>query len=285
MASNQPIAEIVEEIFQSILANPKKQRRLYSKTFWDKFGFKSRTPERINSVSEAFRERSVMISIADMTLGKEAKEDWIVLTYMVPEPPTIETLPPGSTPSVLPTPPDSWFEKMAHRVYESEREVEYYFIIPLLEQLGYGEDDIAVGFKVNLKQGSQKGKKDGRDAHADVVVFDGIKHDNPQASSLLTIEAKRFEIPLDNEIVAKDVAGQARSYASWLVTPYYIISNGNNLQVYRNGLGGAADVKIKDCHRTELRDNWPDLYAKLNRASVVKYKAKIVKLIAEQVTS
>jgi len=136
MASNQPIAEVVEEIFQSILANSKKQRRLYSKTFWDKFGFKSRTQERINSVSEAFRERSVMISIADTTLGKEAKEDWIVLTYMAPEPPKVEPPAPGAPVSVLPTPPDGWFEKMAHRTYESEREVEYYFIIPLFGTAG-----------------------------------------------------------------------------------------------------------------------------------------------------
>jgi len=137
-----------------------------------------------------------------------------------------------------------------------------------------------VGFPVDMKQGSQNANKDGRVAHADVVVFNGVTHDNPQASSLLTIEAKRFEIPLDN----KDVAGQARSYALWLVTPYYIIANGNDLHVYRNGLGGAADVRIIECHRTELRQKWPDIYTKLNRSAVVAYKAKIVQWIAEQAT-
>ena len=50
MAKPQPIGDVVEEMFQSVLATPKRQRRLRSKTFWETFGFKMRTRERVEQV-------------------------------------------------------------------------------------------------------------------------------------------------------------------------------------------------------------------------------------------
>ena len=128
--------------------------------------------------------------------------------------------------------------------------------------------------------GSQKSKKDGRVAHADVVVFDGAKHVKNRA--LLTIEAKSAEFSFDNKNAVADATGQTRSYALWLTTPYFVIANGINLQIYRNGLGGAADQMIVECHRTELRQKWLDIYVKLNRSAAVKHKEELVNLIKQQ---
>jgi len=125
MKEKQSISEVAENIYESIRATPNRKRRLLSKTFWDKFGFKNRTQERVAEISQAFRERSVLISIPDKVLGDEAKGDWIVLTYMAPEPPEVAPTDTSSS-SVLPMPSDDWFEKMANHDFESEREVEYY---------------------------------------------------------------------------------------------------------------------------------------------------------------
>jgi hypothetical protein len=34
----------------------------------------------------------------------------------------------------------SWFKLLGDRKFESEKEVEFYFVMPILEQLGYTED-------------------------------------------------------------------------------------------------------------------------------------------------
>ena len=47
VARKMSVADVVEEIFESILATPKCQCRLLSKTFWGKLGFERRTKERV----------------------------------------------------------------------------------------------------------------------------------------------------------------------------------------------------------------------------------------------
>ena len=55
---------------------------------------------------------------------------------------------------------------MEQRTFESEREVEYYFIVPLLENLGYEEADFAIGYPVQMYEGVKKVNK-----VADFVLF------------------------------------------------------------------------------------------------------------------
>ncbi len=93
MPKNPPIVDVVEEIFQSVLASPKLQRRLLSKTFWGKFGFKSRTKERVEQVKYALGQRTLMVNHDDEVFGTENKNEWIVLTYVGPPGPKIPIKP------------------------------------------------------------------------------------------------------------------------------------------------------------------------------------------------
>ena len=134
----KPVAEVVEGILQSILATPKHQRRLRSKTFWAEFGFKMRTHERVKQVKQALPTRcdreSRRCHIRNRRQGR-----LIILTFVEqPRPPMVLSEEADTTP--IPTPDDAWFDLMAHREFDSEREVEYYFVVPLLEQLGYAEE-------------------------------------------------------------------------------------------------------------------------------------------------
>ncbi|CAA9321884.1 MAG: hypothetical protein AVDCRST_MAG93-5786, partial [uncultured Chloroflexia bacterium] len=182
MAKNPAVDDVVEEIFQSILATPKRQRRLLSKTFWGKFRIERRTKERVEEIKEALRQRDLILNIDDAEFGKEAKDEWLILSYVRPSPPSVRTPTEQSEPD-LPVPPDSWFEMLEGRVFESEREVEYYFIVPLLEQLGYEEDDFAIGYPVQMYEGVKKVQKE-----ADFVLFDGLSRSKEDA--LLIVEAK-----------------------------------------------------------------------------------------------
>lgn len=260
MSKPVSIADVVEEMFQSILATPKHQRKLRSKTFWDRFGFKARTQDRVQQVREALRQRSLLINFDDATFGKEGKDEWIVLSYVKPEPPSGRPL---DIEPVIPTPPEAWFETMEQRVFESEREVEYYFVLPLLEQLGFEEDDFAVGYPVQMYEGVSRVTKE-----ADFVLFDG--KDRAKENALLIVEAKKT-----SKILTEDAAGQARAYAIWLTTPYYMVTNGDDIRVYLFRGAVSPDVMLMNFKRSEMRQNWTALFKSLNKAAVIKYKEEL----------
>jgi len=269
MSKELSVSDVVAEIFQSVLATPKRQRRLLSKTLWAKFEFKTRTKERIEQVKEALRRQGLIINLDGAGFGTESKDEWIVLSYV--EPPIDSTLQgsdsrlPISPP--IPRPSDSWFQLMAERQFESEKEVEYYFIMPLLESLGYEEEDFAIGFPVEIFEGVTKVKKE-----ADVVLFDGVQHHKENA--LLVVEAKKANGP-----IAPDAVGQARGYAMWLTTPYYMVITPAEIQVqlFRSY---QSDVQVMKFPRNELQGCWETLYRHINKAAVIDRKAILAGLLA-----
>jgi hypothetical protein len=266
MAKASSITDVVEEIFQSILATPKRQRRLRSSTLWDKFGFERRTKDRVEQVKEALRHHSLIMNLDDATFGTEAKDEWIILSYIEPDlPPTaLPTEPPAPTP----TPPDDWFMLISNRVFESEREVEYYFVVPLLEHLGYTEDDFAIGYPVQMYEGVKKVNKE-----ADFVLFNGGSRTKEDA--LLIVEAKKT-----GRVLTEDAVGQARAYAMWLSTPYYLVTNGSDIRVYLFRGAVQPDVLLMTLNGTDLKQQWGTLYQTLNKNAVVAYKEKLSKLLA-----
>jgi len=254
MSKNTTIEEIVDEIFQSILVTPTHQRRLLSKTFWEKFGFKVRTQERVEEVRKALDQRSLMIHLEDAAFGEEDREKWIVLTYIE-----------------IPIPPDAWFATLENRLFESEREVEYYFIAPLLEQLGYMEDDIAIGYPVQMREGVSRVTKE-----ADFVLFNGMERS--KEAGLLIIEAKK-KAKIASKPQTEDAVGQARSYAMWLTTPYYLVTNGDEVRVYSSWGAVAPDVMLMNFKRSEMRQNWEMFFKTLNKAAVVERKKKLSEML------
>jgi predicted type IV restriction endonuclease len=152
---------------------------------------------------------------------------------------------------------------LAQRVFESEREVEYYFIVPLLEQLGYVEDDFAIGYPVQMYEGVKKVNKE-----ADFVMFNGLSRSKDDA--LLVVEAKKTE-----RIITEDAVGQARAYAMWLTTPYYLATNGDDLRVYLFRGAVQPDLLLMTLNRKDLRQHWPLLYQTLHKPAVIEYKQRL----------
>jgi hypothetical protein len=262
MSKLPPIAEVIEEIYLSIMATPKRQRRLRSSTFWDKFGFKVRTKERVEQVKETLRRRTIVVNLEDAVFGTEDKDEWVILSYVEPElPPTSAS---DKAPAIpVPTPPDEWFALMEQRVFESEREVEYYFVVPLLEKLDYAENDLAIGYPVQMYEGVKKVNKE-----ADFVLFNGLSRTKDDA--LLIVEAKKTD-----KLIAEDAAGQARAYAIWLSTPYYIVTNGDDIRVYLFRGAVQPDLLLMSFKRSDMRQQWNALYQTLNKCSVIEYKRKL----------
>jgi hypothetical protein len=268
MPSHPSVQDVIEEIFQSILATPKKQRRLRSATFWEKLGFKVRTKERVEMVKTALHQRSLVTNFDDSNFGGEDKDEWIVISYIAPELPS-GVIDHEQAPIIdIPIPDDAWFDLMTHRIFESEREVEYYFIVPLLEKLGYVEDDFVIGFPVQMYEGVNKVKKE-----ADFVLFNGLSRDKNDA--LLVVEAKRTE-----KIIADDAVGQARAYAMWLSVPYYLVTNGEEIRVYLFRGAVQPDLMLMTFKRPELKNQWAPFYQAINKEAVIAYKAKLLAILA-----
>lgn len=263
MTKKPQVIDVVEEIYQSILNTPKMQRRLLSSTFWNKFRFKMRTKERVEEVKETLRQHNLIISIDDSEFGMERKNDWIKLILV--EPPSSEVIQEISdgTPLNVPTPPDDWFSLMEQRVYESEREVEYYFIMPLLEKLGYTEEDFAIGYPVQMFEGVKRVTKE-----ADLVVFNGANRS--KENTLLVVEAKKSD-----KIITDDAVGQARAYSMWLSPPYYLVANGKEIRVYLFRGAVQSDILLLNLKRNDLRHNWTALYKTLNKTAVIEHKSKL----------
>jgi len=265
MLKDLMIEKVAEEFHGSILSTPKRQRRLRSSTFWNKFGFERRTKERIESVKNVLREKSIILN-EDFEFGAERKNDWIVLTYVEADYlPTIENNEPSDSKITFPN--DAWFDLMNNRSFKSEREVEYFFIIPLLEKLGYEESDFAIGCLLQRSKGSIRNK-----IEPDVVLYNGKEH--IKENTLLLIEAKKF-----GKVLTKDDIGQAEDYANVLYPSYYVLTNGNEIIIYARRPKMSDFLRLK-LLREDLKDKWVEFYKILNKKAVVEQKERLKTVLA-----
>jgi hypothetical protein len=139
--------------------------------------------------------------------------------------------------------------------------------ILLREQFGYVEDDFAIGYPVQIYEGVKKVNKE-----ADFVLFNGLSHTKDDA--LLVVEAKKTE-----KIITEDTLGQVRAYALWLTTPYYLVTNGDDVRLYLFRGAMQADLLLS-FNRKDMRQQWPVLYQSLNKQAVIDYKHRLGKVFA-----
>lgn len=265
MTKEISMSEIASEIYQSILATQKRQRKLLSKTLWARFGVQRRTPDLIDAVKETLRRQGIRSNLNDEEFGKEDKSDWIILMCDSP----VELSMVSNLSSVL-LPSQDWFTKLKSSKYESEREVEYYFIIPLLESLGYEESDIHIGYPVTMFEGVSPVKKE-----ADVVLFKG--ESRSKEDILLVVEAKA----MSKSLLLGAADAQAKSYSRELAAPYYLVTNAVETHLWRNRGGISADELLISVKTAELEEKWASLYQYINKVAVVEYKSKLKEFLVK----
>ena len=265
--SNSFEAEVVLEMYQSVMQSHAKQKRLKSSTFWKLFKIKSRRNIIIEHIAHLVNEQGLNIKVkSGAKFGVEERDDWIILTPKIlpePEKPFTE-----SSPVIYPE--NSWFETMKNRIFETEREVETYFVAPLLDKLGYGYDDICIGYTLEMFRGVKKIK-----AEADVVMFDGKSRE--KIDVLFVVEAKS-----SNKGINIDHIGQARSYAQELLPSHYMISNGEQIIVYQFNGSLIPDEKLMEFERIELQEKWSEFYSYVNKEATKQRKKWMIDRISEK---
>lgn len=264
--SNKSEAEVVLEMYQSVTKSQLKQKRLKSSTFWGLFKIKSRKKPVIEKIARLVNEQGLKINVkSGAKFGDEDKTDWIILTQKIlPEPER-----PFQEIRSTSFPDDAWFEMIKTRVFETEREVETYFIVPLLEKIGYEYTDIAIGYSVEMFKGVQKIK-----AEADFVIFNGESRN--KSDVLLVVEAKN-----SSKGINVDHIGQARSYVRELLPSSYIVSNGEQIFVFQYNGSVTPDEKVMEFNRSELKERWSELYSYVNKEATINRKKMMSKILSE----
>ena len=124
--------------------------------------------------------------------------------------------------------------------FRNEIEVEVKFVYPLLKFLGFEDDDLSIREWVQFRVGRQIVK-----GEADWVV-------RRNGKPFLVVEVKEPGVTLDDA-----VQEQARSYAFALKAPYYMVTNGKAVWLYRRGV--EEDEAIVSCNVNELAQCWQQL--------------------------
>ena len=253
--AKESYAEIVLEMYESVEQSSKRQRNLKSSTFWRAFRVRHRTKPVVERVERILAAQGLKVSVkSGNVFGEESKHsDWIVITIWPPIGPE-----PGN--KNVPVPSDDWFQDIKTRKFESEREVEHYFILPILEKMGYTYEDIAIGYPIDIYKGVHKTK-----AEVDVVLFDGSSREREDA--LLIIEGKKGD-----KGITVDHIGQARAYSQELLPACYVITNGQQIMVYQfNGML-YQDERVMNFDRSLLNEIWTDFYKYISKDATTERK-------------
>ena len=169
------------------------------------------------------------------------------------------TTPPPVVPSI------EWFDKIKMLEFESEREVEYDFVMSLLKKLGYEHEDIAIGYPVKMFEGVRQTTK-----QADVVLFNGASRNIDDV--LLVVEAKDSK-----KGITVDHIGQAKSYAQALLPACYVVTNGHQIIVFQfNGMI-YQDERVMDFDRSMLDVMWGKLYNYISKEATIQRKIERAK--------
>jgi len=260
-------AEIALEMFESVEHADDRQRRLKSTTFWHEFRVKRKTQQVVDRVDRILKDQGLSVSVkSGDVFGKEKHDDWIVLNIWPP-------IPEGPKTQIMP--PLEWFDKMKNKEFGSEREVEYFFILPILEKLGYDESEVAIGYSITQYRGSRR-----IETEADIVAFNGPKKDKDDV--LLVVEAKKAKKGITG--ITSDAIGEAGDYAQSLFPEFYVITNGQKILVFRFNGGKIPDEKVMDFERHLLVEMWEDLYKYVSKQATLKAKETTINKFGNQST-
>jgi hypothetical protein len=166
----------------------------------------------------------------------------------------------------------SWATGLSEMNLGTEADVRAKVVVPLLEYLGYPETNMAHEFPVFGHDSRRLLTK----RFADVVAFDSADHHlhNTLAErgwvedhALLVVELKRPGRSLE------DALGQIQFYARWMKVPFYALTDGVKLVVFRMQ-GHFDDVRELECPVADISRHWAQLRALLGYVPVLRYCAE-----------
>jgi hypothetical protein len=250
--------QVASSIREAIKDSGKKSKRVLLKTLLKMFGHKTKQRHWIDAMNKSITEAGVFIS---PPLADAERDGWVVLSVIQPQIPVDFPLKEqvdaeGNKQGIA---PDAWLVTIALKSFNSEKEVEIRFVLPLIERLGYSEEDRADGYRVVQVVGVHRTKTE-----ADFVLFNGLNRSKD--SALLVVEAKNVGKNLADHI------SQARSYAMFLGTPYFLITNGDDIRAFLYRSPIESDVEVFKSTRRDISSTFPTLFNLVSKQAIIEYK-------------
>ena len=242
----------MDTFIEEVRANPDQRKRLLSKTFWGQLKIQRRTDQRIMFVENYLADRGIKVSAKRKDFGKEPKEDWLTLQHWH-----------------IAYPNDDWFEQMASRVFENEREVHVFFLTPLFKALGYQVEDFTFEYKVDIAQRLLGMLPRGqRNKFVDLALFDGADRADPKL--LVVCEAKTPETP-NSRPRLKNLNNSEKCLKVYRIacstSRRFMATNGDIVKIFT---AGRVDIVPHfEVHRSEFKEHWQALYLSLGKPILV----------------
>ncbi|MHB8438223.1 MAG: type I restriction enzyme HsdR N-terminal domain-containing protein [Acidimicrobiales bacterium] len=236
---------MVATIRRSIEISRKQTRRLKLRSLGHLFGHDRWSAKEKQHINDLFSAQGVELSPA---LDQVEADDWVHLNLAAA---------PAPAPKVTATPSTDFFDYLNGLQLDTEKEVELHFVSPLFHQLGYDDEQEAAGFPFDLYLGSEGARR----READLLYFADAAHDVREGHPLVLVECKAPTEPRDAGL------GQVQAYAYWLKPAYYVVSNGDALQVWLYQGGPVHDKKLLDANRHQLVHTFEKLFELLQPQS------------------
>ncbi len=253
----------------SLLGKPK---RIKVRTLLGLFNYEKRTEDNSSMITELLAERNILLNPSIMKFGDSWQlklDDRVYLLERTEEYREIKH--DERDLGIYNYKSDIWFDEILEKVFRTEKEVENKFIIPLLEKLGFKEDDRYDGMIVHAAHGSRETKLE-----VDFALFNS-ENENLEGQPLLVAEAKKEERLL-KQVELDKAQKQVKSYAVWLSCHFGLVTDSKIIQVIDLFPSIKGMKVIFECKRDELKERFYELYQLISKTSLTKYYEQIMQI-------
>lgn len=162
---------------------------------------------------------------------------------------------------LVPSPLLEELKRLENTSFANEAEVETKLLLHLFRLLGYTDVDRADKPPIEMYFGRERKTK-----YPDFILYDG--KERSVSNALVTVEAK------DTSESVESARPQARSYALWAGTPFYLACNGREL-IAVQFVPATDEYRVLDIPLSDLSRRWNDLVMFLSRASAILAKERL----------
>jgi len=250
-----------------------KTKRMKVKTLIKYFDYEKRTEDCATHITELLNERNVIIHPSIMKiedtwqLNLDDQVHLSLLTNNTPES-QIEF---GALPADWNR--DGWFDKLNEKLkfIRNEKEVESKLMIPLLDRLGYDEQDRWDGMSFEGAKGSKS-----IEAIVDFALFNNARL---PARILLIAEAKKGD-GLANPIELKKARNQVKSYGVFANCLFGLITDAKKIEVIALYpiLSDNGKEILFECSLDQLKDKFKELYKLISRDNLANRYEKLLQI-------
>jgi hypothetical protein len=244
---------IAQALAYDVYSAATDSKRLKLRKLLAKFGYEKRSDTNTAETTKALSEAGLAVNPPLVRYGDNwdiTTEDWI---YLFIAKDSVKSVIRGISPP-RDWNSDGWFDKVASLLLRTEKEVEIKFVAPLLNHLGYSDEDRFDGMPVPAAHGSR-----GSTLIINHAAFNS-QLDALKAPLLMTIEAKRDGY-LSKSRQLHQAHDQAKSYCYWTQCNFFMVTDGQTTHIYRVGRGSHVDIEpLFECERQDLKIRFPELY-------------------------